>query len=720
MDHKQAFNLYFNSNFSKTPTKLNFINKSYTLKSLFNRIPKNILEETPEIVKAINPSQKPYFTGIKGNQKPEQTQVKGLIEDSTKKIIDSVNDFKEMLYDFNQDEEKQMKNASEIRKENINFSKIRKKILKNKSKYNTGTYLDYEAFLDISSRYIAKNMKIPHLDYEHNIFAGSPLILEGSELEDYFIYNLGDDNKNKRAISFLDKLDNFVYKKKTGNYLVDMAEMKRIEKILNEEKPKGYIPPKKQIKMYQEDINKTKKTYNDLINIDKFLTGLKDKKNSAASIQNSFSFNIDNSSNEQNNLYSINTNNNVNFRRNSSAFLNNSNSVSTGIGLLQQKYRTPLKKYTTSNISSAISRDLSIRLQFSPIKSPLNKKSVEFVPKLKNYKNIFENRLNNTKRNFSSIPYTKRSLIGEKNKFDLNENSKRNIFQSRIINGFNLFSAGNQNKSGNNNFKKIFNQSKSLFDLRHHSKKDIQISENEEQKEEELKKKKELELQKEKELELQKEKDKISENSELREIKELNDEIKISPKRKKSPEKVLIKDKKLNNNNKNDRKLIKSPLKNIKKLKPKKSLKNKHKKSLNVKRLKILKDDAKLKEEEERKANERYEKINELFESVLNNGLKDGRSRSAVKSYLSSQGYEVDKLWTKRDAYFNMNKIKKIINDRNYILEEYKIRNGEDMIKNPFTKEQKYNLNKNKIFGEKVVNQDSQLKKLLCEQGIEK
>ena len=735
MTYKQKFNSYFNSNFSKTPTKHNFVNKhANSLKSLFNRIPEFTLVENPEIIKAINPYKKPYFTGIKRNQKPEQTQIKGLIEDSTQKIIENVNDFKEMIYEFNKDKDEQAKNISEIKEDNKIFSKVHKKIRNDKNKFKTGTYLDYKTFLNISSRYVEKNMKIPHLDYNnHNIFAGSPLILEGSELENYFVYNLGDDKKNNKAISFLDKIDNFVYKKKTGNYMMDIAEMKRIEKILSEEKPKGYIPPEKAIKIYQDDIIKTKKTYNDLVNFERFFNDLKDKKNNAVSFQNNSSFNIDNSNNEQNNFNSQITNNNLNLKRNSSAFnSNNSNSVSTGAGLFQQKYiRNPLKKFTTkSNISSAISRDLSIRLQFSPIRSPLYKKTVRFAPKLKNYKNIFENRLNSTKSNFSSKPLTNLSLIMEKNNFDLNENKSRNILQYRINKGFNLFSAGSQDKNVKNNFYKIFKQSKSLYDLNSENQKEISIYKDE-QKEEEFQKKedlklqtesgKELELQKEKELEPQKDKDKVSENSEIKEIKELNNEIKDFPKRKKSPEASLIKDKKTNNNdNKNNKKETKIPGKKIKKLKSKKSLKLKHKKNLNVKKLRVLKDDAKLIEEEERKMNEKYDKINELFESSLNNGLENGRSKSAVRSYLVSQGYDLDKLWTKRDLYLNLNKIKKIVIDRNYILEEYKIRNGENLIKNPFTNEQKNNLNKNKIFGEKVMSLDSQLKKLLCEQSIEK
>ena len=76
----------------------------------------------------------------------------------------------------------EMNNYGRIKHENIKFSKIYNKIRKEKMKFSTGTYLDYEPFINISNKYISKHMKVPNLSLDHNIFSGNPLILEGSEL----------------------------------------------------------------------------------------------------------------------------------------------------------------------------------------------------------------------------------------------------------------------------------------------------------------------------------------------------------------------------------------------------------------------------------------------------------------------------------------------------------------------------------------------------------
>ena len=70
------------------------------------------------------------------------------------------------------------------------------KIKKNKNKFKTGTYLDYEYLINIASQYSKRGIKIPKLSSKKSVFWGNPLILDGSELEDFIVYNLGDRKKS--------------------------------------------------------------------------------------------------------------------------------------------------------------------------------------------------------------------------------------------------------------------------------------------------------------------------------------------------------------------------------------------------------------------------------------------------------------------------------------------------------------------------------------------
>ena len=246
-----------------------------TFSLIYEKIPSSFLKENPTIVQVGNRKRRPFITIIKKYKKPEFIGLSNHMEDNEKKVMSEINDLKEIIYDHYKEKDRKMNNYGKIKNENNIFSKIYNKIRKEKNKFGTGTYLDYEAFINISNKYISKNKKLPKFSIDHNIFSGNPLLLEGSDLENYIIYNLG--NKDK-SIQFLNKIDDLVNRKKTGNFMMSAQEMENLENLRKIEKEKLYIPPKIEINKLKNDIKSTRSSCKDLEVFDDFFDSLKTRK----------------------------------------------------------------------------------------------------------------------------------------------------------------------------------------------------------------------------------------------------------------------------------------------------------------------------------------------------------------------------------------------------------------------------------------------------------
>ena len=198
----------------KSPNDLSFKSSSKqkrtknNLKNFLKKIPPEILDEMPEIKDAFDPGQKPDISIIKKGEKPEYIRLNKQMNFSDIKLFTKINEMKDLVYEINNEDYKE--DLNNISKENELFEKNYKKIKKEKNKFHRGTYLDFEPFLYISSRYVANKMKVPNLSDDHNLFSGNPLILQGSELNDFIIYNFGERNK---GIKFLKKMNKFVKNK---------------------------------------------------------------------------------------------------------------------------------------------------------------------------------------------------------------------------------------------------------------------------------------------------------------------------------------------------------------------------------------------------------------------------------------------------------------------------------------------------------------------------
>lgn len=244
----------------------------HNLKNFLKKIPPEVLDEMPEIKDAFDPGQKPDISIIKKGEKPEYIRLNKQMNFSDIKLFTKINEMKDLVYEINNEDYKE--DLNNISKENELFEKNYKKIKKEKNKFHRGTYLDFEPFLYISSRYVANKMKVPNLSDDHNLFSGNPLILQGSELNDFIIYNFGERNK---GIKFLKKMNKFVKNKINEDGELSVNETERLEKLKKEEKPKGYIPPEKEIPILKNDISNSEQTLKNLIEFEDFFKPKKKK-----------------------------------------------------------------------------------------------------------------------------------------------------------------------------------------------------------------------------------------------------------------------------------------------------------------------------------------------------------------------------------------------------------------------------------------------------------
>ena len=683
MNQKEKNYIDFFNN-SKTLSKPKIINKyGDNMKSFFERIPKEELRKMPIIDSSKNYQRKYYINGINIHKKPEMNRINKDMNISEKKLLSDINNFKERFYDYNKEQEDQMGNFEKIQEENEKFSKIYKKIQIEKGKFKTGTYLDYEPFINISSRYLSKNIQIPNLSNEHSIFSGNPLILSGSELQDYISYNLGNRNK---AMNFLNKVDEIVDRKKTGNTKFTQQEIDRLEKIIQQEKPKGYLPPEVLIPKLKKDIIKSKDTCKNLDNLELFFKSF-DKKRKLNDFFSSFKKNINRSTNnisikKNNNNYPTILNNIKNYNNLNSYkakyasyknFLNSSSATgTTGIFATRNSsiQDTSKELCPNSNISGILSGRYSTSLKYTPISSPFERKDYN---NFQINEAIFTNRLNSSKIDFQKNLNLMPKTIDTSALRNISKISKKNILKSNLL-------KFNQLKGKKKKILK-FKKSQSLVDLN----KENSI--------------------------LNIKKDNITYGSERGEIAELINNIETKKQCKEnSLNNIEYKNEENDNNdNKNPNFNDNNNLEENNEFKNEKRLIGLHKSICFNQKIPELKELDSIK----------YEKIENLFNQALKLVFKSNKNKSKLEEYAISRGRIPYKKINKKDTYFNILKLKEKSIENNIILEEYMIRNGTNDIKS-LSKEQNNIIDINNHFINKMVNYEKKFKEMLCEETMEK
>ena len=674
MKGKPPFILYNNIN---KPQTSQFTKKPKNpLRLIYSRIPYAVLKETPVIEKLIHPESKIHYSEISKYHKPKMIKIDNNMSDSQQKKISNLNEFKEMFYNYNQEEREQLSNFVEVQEENDKFSHNYKKVQKDKNKFSTGTYLDHQYLVGLASRYAMRGIKVPKISSDKNVFSANPLILGGSDLEHYFLYNLGD---RKKSSIFLNKVENLITKKLTGNYVFTDKEMKKFEALQKNEIPKGYISPNILIPKLKNDIKQIQDTYDNLDDFDKFFEN-KDKE-SNTQIKKRIIPKLG-STRSYNNILSdiyqrnINTtkNNKIIIKKNLS-FINNINinnnnkytSISTRAYGASKRFSSSnsrniisYKDISKSNISSAVSREKSKNIKYSPILSPFSHRN-----NTNTYNNLFnEITKNNNSNDFFIL--SKPFEYPEKNTFNfLYDNIGKN----------NNKSTGNILNLKNN--KKIIK--KNLILLRKNS------SFSKTSKETKLK----------------------SENNISKEDKEQESEY--------DDIKLLNKELENNDDTKNDNKEIEKSKENSKR----NIDDNITNKNIDNQKNEEIKYNNEISENRENKTIKVNENVEKIFDSVIANGYKFRRNKNVIKDFLKSKGYNTEKKFASKDAYININRMKTKAIERNFLLEEFRIRNGE-YTKTPLSHKQQAIIEKNEIYEKEIEKNEYTLKKLLCEKNIDK
>ena len=717
------YNNIHNSHRAKPNISEKYGNK---LNLIFSRIPEDIIKKNPEIEKIVNPQPKIIYDVINDNKKPQIIEITNNMREPQEKVITNLNEFKEMLYDFNQEGEELLGNFSDIQEENDKFSKVYKKIQKDKSKFNTGTYLDHEYLIGIASKYATRGIKVPKINSDKSVFSGNPLILGGSELEDFIVYNLGD---RKKSGIFLKKVENLVRRKEAGNYIMSDVERKKFDLILKNEKPKGYIEPNILIPKLKNDILSSKHAYNNIESFDKFFENKKkinfnNNRNNRSLLMspkmtknrsyNNIFDNINNNPYNNNkiiikkNLSFINkinnNNNNIDNNNIQNSNINNKYSNISTAAYLSQKpssqnsqrllsYKN-ISNISKSNISSAVSRDKNtISLKFSPLPSPIYRNSINkinvsilnnlFSGKRRN-NNKDENKINNilikNNRILSGLSEIKKNdrifsvndiykikkrneIIGARNNSVDRLKLKKNSMLSKNLDQFNSINIDNNNK--------------------------LNIISNEDNSNEEKSEENEIKL-------INKELEGAKENEDKNNNNKKNININIFD----------------NNFDKINENIDATKIEDVK---------AKNNEDINLPKLQLSNDitTGTIEKSKLNKDEENSQKIEHIYNSILSDGYKSRRMKIEITDFLKSKGYDMSKELTNKDTYNNIMKMKKKMGERNYLLEEFNIRSGE-LSRKFLSPKQKSILNKNDFYLKKIEDNEYRYKKILLEKNIEK
>ena len=608
MKLKENFVLY--SNINKAPPKPEKSIDTFNL--IFERIPSAFLKENPMIGLASNRKRKPFITIIKKYKKPEFIGLSKQMEENEKKVISEINGLKEVIYDHYKEKDKQTNNIGRIKNENNQFSKIYNKIRKEKNKFNTGTYLDYKPFINISNKYISKNMKVPNLSLDHNIFSGNPLILEGSELEDYIIYNLG--NKDK-SMKFLKKIDDLLTKKKMGNFKISTQEMENLEKFKNNEKSKGYIPPEIEITNLKKDIRSTRNSCKGLEGFDNFFEALNKRKK----IIEKFTLPKNKSTG---NIFNNLSNNNIINSNNILDSINNNSINNSNINLKNGRKYSHFSKYKNLALNNSdITATTSINISRKP-------SSIESFRDFNFQRNISSSLSRQHKpKKIKLSPITSPFLFSAKN----NEMNKSKILD--------------KNPSAKSNLKLILNKK-----IHFNSPKDKIspiIKKLEIPKIKGINRLKMHKLNKKENISILSEEDKnLSIYSEIDDFLNINKEIENINKHKENKSNRNFKSERNNN------------------------------KILKINLIEEEKDpnNAELKEGKEKEKN--INEVENMFEIAKREVFKLKDNKKEIENYALSKGKDLNNLLNKKDTYFSINRLKQKALERNFVLEELMIRKG--------------------------------------------
>ena len=448
MENKSSFILSNNnSKYLKRASSSKIIRNE--MNKIFSRIPNDILKNSEELKQLVFKEKRPTYDIININKKPNKIKITHDMSDQQQNNIKNINSFREDIYEFNKEENSLFENFSKIQKENNIFGNQYHNLKIMKNKYKTGTYLDYNYLIPIGNKYSHRGIKVPKINSEKSVFSGNPLILSGSELEHFIVYNLGDRIK---GTNFLRRLKDIIDIKEKGN-MISIDEIKQINELERPEEKKGYIPPEILIPKLQNEIEISKNTIDNINDLEQFFqddSGYKSNKKS---------FNILNKI--ENSESKIKIKRNLSFLK---QFYNNSKlnmNNSTNISNVDNSSPTSLKNNFNikSSSNNSLKKDKSKLFIFSRLPSFDNDTKLKndnrfsIISKINNIHNKRKSVLpsmNFLTKNIN-IRFSKISPINNIRRSILNNSADtKNKILSRNFFGLNNFSYNSKNEQINN------------------------------------------------------------------------------------------------------------------------------------------------------------------------------------------------------------------------------------------------------------------------------
>ena len=693
-----------NWNLNKSSDKNNSnLNKSfqYNPRERLMSILKRISESDPVLMTKLTflkeRKKRSYIFQIKNKNESDFNEISNNMSMKEKELLSHVNEFKQDVIDFEKSENKNFSRYAKYKKNNDYFSKLYKSFQKKKKKRGDTSFLGNEFYFDIANKYLLNNKRLP--DMKRNVFNSNPLILDNFQIKKFFINNKVD---SKKFLNFLERLKDMTFRKITGDTRLSVEEQKRLENIIENEKPKDYVEPEVLIPKLQEEIAKTQFTYDCLINENKsktieepnvkplLLKSNKDTFNEVKKLNTTKKINFvddiniknNNNINENDNDFNINIKNNdttKNKNNNNDKNTNNNMNINTSsidTTTIPLDTKNIIFKTPRYNIFSRKKTHTTIFM--SPLRSKLQSNTSHLA-------DFFNNELDNSNSN-SNINKNFDPLFNSKS-----GKNNNNIFLKRSTinnNSIKIDKELNNSSIFENNKLRLFSPKKRI---------DFNKFMNNKNKIEEKKENLEInDIEKEQKKEKEKEKE-----------KEQKPEIsKIIPKtmKKNNETKDFFKNilsKSHNNNVKSSPKKIniKSKLDFFQKRMPKIIAKKKYKTKTELE-------------------NEQYQNIENLYNKALHLKSKSFDDQVELENYLmsSKRKQNMSEIMNLKSTYYNIYKMERNFS-KNLIKEEYSLRNINLNKSIDFTERQKQILNKNKLFTKAFFSNANKFRMIICKKN---
>ena len=230
------------------------------IKLILKKISEKEPPEMATLSKLIFDQKKTYINKIGNDNESDLNPIRQNMDLTENKLLINLNEFKNQVIEFNKNEKNKNNIIAGLSKHNDKFSEVYKHLKRRKNKKIKESFIQNDIFFNIANKYLSNNKRLPNMS--KNLFDENPLISDFEHIKQFFINKKGDSHK---FLKYLEKTKEMAYRKLIGNHKLNREEKKHLEKLMEKEKPKWYIPPVKEIPILKNEISKTQFTLNCLI-----------------------------------------------------------------------------------------------------------------------------------------------------------------------------------------------------------------------------------------------------------------------------------------------------------------------------------------------------------------------------------------------------------------------------------------------------------------------